>query len=88
MTTTKKLEGKKSMCIVKLSSFFVSFQSWRVGRGNASNPSHCQRKLGYNLAGYILGFKPITTNTREDLSTKPLRQKKGKTDGDEGGSLV
>ena len=63
------------MCIVKLSSFFVSFQSWRVGRGNASNPSHCQRKLGYNLAGYILGFKPITTNTR-DLSTKPLRQKK------------
>ena len=58
--STKRMtmnEGKKSMCIVKLSSFFVSFQSWRVGRGNASNPSHCQRKLGYNLAGYILGFQ-------------------------------
>ena len=79
------------MCIVKLSSFFVSFQSWRVGRGNASNPSHCQRKLGYNLAGYILGFKPIT-NSQASHATKrsfykPHWQKKGKADGDEGGSL-
>ena len=55
-------------------SFFVSFQSWRVGTGNASNPSRAaKRKLGNNLRdcrvqnGHHLFFREKRDNTSRPL---------------------